>query len=97
MSAKTPTGYATSVDPAELWAMAYVYPNPDQYVVGHVTGSTRSFTWDKVLDIMYLAVRYDNGERVYSVNNKVYSRHSAIRRLRDERGVRVIRVKVVPV
>jgi len=98
----TPTGYATSLQPAECWAMAYVHPNPDQYIVGHIVTSTRAEAWDEALGIWF--VRLDVGGKTWYVSYKSrasgkpvhsISRHSAIRKLREERGVRVVRVQVV--
>ena len=97
-----PTGYATSLQPVERWAMAYVHPNPDQYIVGHIVTSTRSQAWDEALGIWYN--KLESGGEYWYVPYKSrddgrpkrsLSRHSAIRKLREERGVRVVRVQVV--
>jgi hypothetical protein len=86
--------------PDERWAMAYTDPNPDHFVVGHVTGGTRSAAWDEVLTTWFLHVQTPDGKDLYYPHKKqretkAITRHDAIKRLR-RRGVRVIRVKVVP-
>ena len=102
MKLTTPTGYATSLQPAERWAMAYVYPNRDQFIVGAVTASTRAEVWDQALGIWFNKLE-SGGENWYvpyqsrtsGGPKRPLSRHSAIRRLRELRGVRAVRVQVV--
>ena len=89
----TPTGYATSLQPAERWAMAYVHPNPDQFIVGHVLSLTRKGVWDQALGFFFHHA--DTNVFYSSKTDRNYSRHSAIRILREQRGVRVVRVRVV--
>src|SRR5437762_2625814 len=88
-----PSGYATSLQPVEMWAMAYTAPNPDHFIVGHVASSTRKGVWDQALGFFFHHA--DTNVFYSSKTNRNYSRHSAIRILREQRGVRVVRVKVV--
>ena len=102
MKLTTPTGYATSLQPAERWAMAYVHPNPDQFIVGSGITSTRAEAWDYALGIWFNQIDWD-GKTMYipferhggTPTTAPLSRHSAIRSLREQRGVRVVRVQVV--
>ena len=94
----TPTGYATSLRPGKAWAMAWVYPNPDQYIVEHVISGTRSETWDKVLAIWYDNHNEDRliywNYNEYARKGFTWSRKSAMHRL-HRKGIRVVRVQVV--
>jgi len=92
-------GQAGWIMPSEQWAMAWVEPNDDHFIVGHMTGSTRSGVWDKILPMWFNLVE-SGGKQLYfphadsPARRNMLVRHSAIKALRHK-GIRVIRVRVV--